>query len=117
MPDLVDTQATADSELIGPFQVPIPLRLSVADGHALVDAGGSNIAEIVHPGTDFYLRPTLGTWGTTITARTQHNLTGAVLTGVASEGAAQGFTPIALTVPTDVAIEFDITWQSCANSD
>jgi len=117
VPDLVDTQATADSELIGPFQVPIPLRLSVADGHALVDAGGSNISELVHPGTDFYLRPALETWGTTITARTPHNLTGAVLTGVASEGAAQGFTPIALTVPTDVAIEFDITWQSCANSD
>jgi hypothetical protein len=39
-----------------------------------------------------------------------------VLTGVASEGAAQGFTPIALTVPTDVAIEFDITWQSCTDN-
>jgi TQXA domain-containing protein len=116
VPDLVDIQATVDSELVGPFQVPIPLRLSVADGHALVDADGSNIAEIVHPGTDFYLRPTLGTWGTTITARTPHNLTGAVLTGVASEGAAQGFTPIALTVPTDVAIEFDITWQSCTDN-
>jgi TQXA domain-containing protein len=116
VPDLVDTRATADSELIGPFQVPTPLRLSVADGHTLVDADGSNLADIVHPGTDFYLRPAPGTWGTTITARTPHNLTGAVLTGVASEGAAHRFTPIALTVPTDVAIEFDITWQSCTNT-
>jgi TQXA domain-containing protein len=116
VPDLVDTQATADSELIGPFQVPIPLRLNVTDGNALVDADGSNIAEIVQPGTDFYLRPASGASGTTITARTTHNLTGAVLTGVASEGAAQRFTPIALTVPTDVAIEFDITWQSCTSN-
>jgi TQXA domain-containing protein len=116
VPDLVDTQATADSELIGPFQVPIPLRLNVTDGTALVDADGLSIAEIVHPGTDFYLRPASGASGTTITARTTHNLTGAVLTGVASEGAAQRFTPIALTVPTDVAIEFDITWQSCTNT-
>jgi hypothetical protein len=28
------------------------------------------------------------------------------------DGAAHRFTPIALTVPTDVAIEFDITWQA-----
>jgi TQXA domain-containing protein len=112
VPDLVDTRATADSELIGPFQVPIPLRLSVTDGHSLVDADGSSIAEIVHPGTDFYLRPAPGTSATTITATTPHNLTGAVLTGVASEGAAHRFTPIALTVPTDVAIEFDISWQA-----
>jgi hypothetical protein len=39
-----------------------------------------------------------------------------VLTGVASEAAAQRFTPIALTVPTDVAIEFDISWQSYTNN-
>jgi len=111
-PDLVDAQATADSELIGPFQVPSPLTLSVTDGHTLVDADGLHIAEIIRPGTDFYLRPAPGTSATTITATTPHDLTGAVLTGVASEGAAHRFTPIALTVPTDVAIEFDITWQT-----
>ena len=112
VPRLVDTHATADSELVGPFQVPIPLTLHVTDGHTLVDADGMNIAEILQPGTDFYLCPAPGTSATTITATTPHNLTGAVLTGVASEGAAHRFTPIALTVPTDVAIEFDITWQA-----
>jgi hypothetical protein len=112
VPHLVDTRATADTELIGPFQVPTPLTLSVTDGHTLVAADGSNIAGILHPGTDFYLRPAPGTSATTITATTPHNVTGAVLTGVASEGAAHRFTPVALTVPTDVAIEFDITWQA-----
>jgi len=112
VPHLVDNQATADSELIGPFQVPIPLTLSVTDGHTLVDADGSKIAGIVQPGTDVYLRPAAGTSATTITATTPHNLTGRVLTGVALEGASQRFTPIALIVPTDVAIEFDITWQA-----
>ena len=111
---LVESQATAESELIGPFQVPIPLRLSVTDGHKLVDADGLAIRDIVEPGTDFYLRPAPGTSATTMTmtAKTPHNLTGWVLTGVALGGASQRFTPIALTVPTDVAIEFDITWQA-----
>ena len=39
-PRLVDTQATAESELVGPFQVRIPLMLNVTDGHVLVDADG-----------------------------------------------------------------------------
>ena len=109
---LVESQATAESELIGPFQVPIPLRLSVADGHRLVDANGLATPDIVEPGTDFYLRAAPGTSGTTMTATTPHSLTGRVLTGVATEGSPQRFTPIALTIPTDVAIEFDITWQA-----
>jgi TQXA domain-containing protein len=111
-PQLVDTHATAESELIGPFQVPIPLTLSVTEGHTLVDADGLAICNIVQPGTDFYLRPAPGASATTVTAKTPHNLTGRVLTGVALEGAPQRYTPIALTVPTDVAIEFDITWQA-----
>lgn len=111
-PYLVDTQATAETELIGPFQVPIPLTLSVAKGHALVDADGAHIDSVISPGTDFYLRPAPGTSATTMTATTPHELGGRVLTGVAFEGASQRLTPIALTVPADVAIEFDITWQS-----
>ena len=110
-PELIDIRATADSELIGPFQVPMPLTLSVTDGHSLVDADGSEIGDVVQPGTDFYLRPAPGRSTTTMTATTPHNLTGRVLTGVALDSASQRFTPIALTVPTNVAVEFDITWQ------
>lgn len=109
---LVENQATADSDLVGPFQVPIPLTLSVTDGHTLVDADGAVIRDIVEPGKDFYLRPAPGTSATTMTAKTTHNLTGRVLTGVALDGAPYRLTPIALTVPTDVAIEFDIIWQA-----
>jgi hypothetical protein len=65
-PQLVDTQATAEPELIGPFQVPIPLTLSVTDGHTLVGTDGSKIDETVQPGTKLDLRPAPGTHTDTI---------------------------------------------------
>jgi TQXA domain-containing protein len=111
-PGLVDTQATAESELVGPFQVRIPLRLNATDGHTLVDADGFPIDDMIQPGTDFYLRRPPGTAATTLTATTPHNLTGRVLTGIALEGAPQRLTPVALAIPTDLAIEFDISWEA-----
>jgi TQXA domain-containing protein len=111
-PALIDTRAVAGSELIGPFQVRIPLALNVGDGHSLVDSDGFDLDGIVRPGTDFYVRPAAGTSSTTLTATTPQNHPGRVLTGVATEGAHQRFTPVALTVPADVAIHFDISWDS-----
>jgi TQXA domain-containing protein len=109
---LVDTQATAGPELVGPFQVRTPLTLNADDGHALVDSDGFAVEGVVQPGTDFYLRPAPGTSATTLTATTPDHLTGRVLTGVALEGATQRFTPVALAMTTDVAIHFDISWDS-----
>jgi hypothetical protein len=111
-PLLVDTHATTKSELIGPFQVRTRLMLSAADGHPLVDTDGFAIGGMIEPGTDFYLRRAPGTSATTLTATTPRNLHGQVLTGVAMDGASQGFTPVALAIPTDMAIEFDISWDA-----
>jgi TQXA domain-containing protein len=111
-PALIDTHAMADSELVGPFQVASPLALSVADGHQLVDADGFPIDGTVEPGTDFYLRRAPGTSATTLAATTPGDLRGRVLTGVALDAAAQGFTPVALAIPTEMAIEFDISWEA-----
>jgi TQXA domain-containing protein len=108
---LVDAQATAGPELIGPFQVRTPLALNAEDGHALVDSDGFAVHGVVQPGTDFYLRPAPGSSATTLTATTPHHLTGRVLTGVALEGASHRFTPVALAMSTDVAIHFDIRWD------
>ena len=110
-PGLVDTQATAASELVGPFQVRIPLRLNVTGGHTVVDADGFAIDDMIQPGIDFYLRRPPGASAMTLTATTPHNLTGRVLTGVALEGAPQRLTPVALAIPTEMAIEFDISWD------
>ncbi|ORX18628.1 TQXA domain-containing protein [Mycobacterium szulgai] len=109
-PQLIATDATADSDLVGPFQVRVPLNLTVGEDHALVDADGFVINDTVHPGTEFYLRRAPGTTAITLTATTPHTIVGRVLTGVALDGAPQRFTPVALAVPTDVTIEFEISW-------
>jgi hypothetical protein len=89
-----------------------PLALSVADGHQLVDGDRFSIGETVEPGADFYLRRAPGTSAATLTATTPRDLHGRVLTGVALGGAGQGFTPVALAIPTEMAIEFDISWEA-----
>ncbi|OSC24846.1 TQXA domain-containing protein [Mycobacterium vulneris] len=109
---LVDHHATADSGLVGPFQVRIPLILSANDGHELVDADGFAVAGAIEPGTDFYLRQAPDTSGITLTAKTVGDLHGRVLTGVALDEASQRFTPVALAIPTEMNIEFDISWQA-----
>jgi TQXA domain-containing protein len=109
---LIDSHAAAESEVIGPFQVRIPLMLSTTDGHSLVDADGFSIGGTIEPGTNFYLRRAPGTSAATLIATTTENLPGRVLIGVALEGASHRFTPVALAIPTEMAIEFDISWKT-----
>jgi TQXA domain-containing protein len=110
-PQLVTTHAVAEGDLVGPFQVRIPLTLKTTDGHALVNADGTTIDGTVQSRRDFYVRSAPGTTTTTLTATTTNSVAGRVLTGVALEAAPQRFTPVALAVPADVAIEFDIRWD------
>ncbi|WP_205873720.1 thioester domain-containing protein [Mycobacterium camsae] len=109
---LLDSAAVVDSELVGPFQVSIPLTLDLTGGRALVDADGAPITETIEPGADFYLRFTPGSSGITLTATTSHLLSGRVVTGVALAGPSHRLTPVALTTATRVTIEFDITWDA-----
>jgi TQXA domain-containing protein len=111
-PPLVDTYAVAESELVGPFQVRIPLMLSTTEGHTVIDADGFSISGTVEPGTDFYLRPAPGTSAAVVTATVPDHLPGRVLTGVAQDEASHRFTPVALAIPTEMAIEFEISWEA-----
>jgi TQXA domain-containing protein len=108
---LIDIEAVADGELIGPFQVSAPLTLTASDGHHLVDADGFAI-DAIEPRTDFYIRRAPGSTAATVTAQPSADLHGRVLTGVALDRAAQRFTPVALAIPTETAIEFDISWEA-----
>ena len=69
-------------------------------------------ARTVKPGTDFHLRHAPDTAGIRMAATTSHHLTGRVLTGVALAGPSHRLTPVAVTTPTHMTIEFDTTWQS-----
>jgi TQXA domain-containing protein len=109
---LVDTHAIVDSELVGPFQVRIPLALSATDGLALIDADGFAIDGTIEPGTDFYLRRAPDKSAAVLTATASEQLPGRVLTGVALEESSHRFTPVALAIPTEMAIEFDISWEA-----
>jgi TQXA domain-containing protein len=110
-PRLVAIHAVAELGMVGPFQVRIPLTLKVTDGHALVDADGAAIDGTLQPGSDFYVRPAPGASTTTLTATAVHPIAGRVLTGVALEEPPQRFTPVALAILADVAIQFDIRWD------
>ncbi|MDT5087452.1 MAG: hypothetical protein QOG47_159, partial [Mycobacterium sp.] len=110
-PALIDSHAVVDAELVGPFQATAPLTITATDGHRLVDADGFAI-EAVKPGSDFYLRPAPGSSAATLTGKTAADLHGRVLIGVALDPAAQRFTPVALAIPTETAIEFDISWEA-----
>lgn len=81
-------------------------------GHELADPDGFAIGEPIAPGTDFYLRPAPGISGITLTAKTVGDLHRRMLTGVALGEASQRFTPVALAIPTEMNIEFDISWQA-----
>jgi TQXA domain-containing protein len=111
-PSLIDTGAVAHSDLVGPFQVPIPLTLRASEDQALVDTDGLPIDDTIAPGTDFYLRQAPGISAATLTATIPHSLSGRVLTAVAPAQTAQRFTPIALTTPANAAIHFDISWDA-----
>ena len=110
-PKLVDTGAVVDGDLIGPFQVTTPLELSASDGHHLVDADGFAV-DSAEPGKDFYLCRAPGSTAATLTAKTESDLHGHVLTGAALDPAAQRFTPVALAIPTETAIEFELSWEA-----
>ena len=110
-PALIDTHAVADADLVGPFQVTAPL--TIAPRRTPPRRRG----RICHRcsrsrGSDFYLRRAPGSSGATLTAKTPADLHGRVLTGVALDPAAQRFTPVALAIPTETAIEFDISWEA-----
>jgi TQXA domain-containing protein len=111
-PLIVDTHATVDADLVGPFQVRIPLALSGTEDLPLIDADGFTLDGTIEPGTDFYLRRAPGTSTAILTATAPEHLPGRVLTGVALEGSSHRFTPVALAIPTEMAIEFEISWEA-----
>ena len=114
-PRLVSTDAVVESGLVGPFrlQTSDTTALTVAAGHAIIDADGIAVGDPIEPGTEFYLRPAPGSAAAMLTA-TVWGCGGRVLTGVARDEVAGQFTPLALTVPAQLLVDFTIEWQARA---
>lgn len=112
-PRIDATDAVIDAGLVG------PLRLQATDSAivtapgssaAITDADATPIDGPIAPGDPFYLR--LGdTDNITVTVSVPGHpdgFGGRVLTGVARDEASNRFTPLALAVPTQLIVEFDI---------
>ena len=106
---LIDTHAVADADLIGPFQV-LPADARAADGHSW--STRTDMPWIRSSRDRFLHSSSTGLIGRDIDRETPADLHGRVLTGVALDRAAQRFTPVALAIPTETAIEFDISWEA-----
>jgi hypothetical protein len=78
--------------MVGPFQERILLTIKATDGLVPVDGGSFAIEGIAKRLTDFYLRP-------------------------APHQAAHRFSPVALALSSDVAIECDIRWDGVCHPD
>ena len=68
----------------------------------------------VHPGTAFYLRPPRGSTSATVTMTVPGSADGyggRVLAGVARDESTSRFTPLALAVPAELVVDFDVDWS------
>ncbi len=115
-PRVTAAHATASDGLIGPF------RLAATDDVALEAAGvllvenasGAELTGPVSPGAGFYLRAEAGVTSATVTMTVPGNpdgYGGRVLTGVARDESSSAYTPLALAVPADLVVDFEIDWS------
>lgn len=113
-PALEYSAAEIDGDTLGPFQLVVAdtAAIAVSDG-SLVRGDGTPITGPLQRGEDFFLRIATGTTDVTLTVKVpgQHDgYGGRVITGVARDEADGRCTPLALAVPAQFVVEFDLTW-------
>ena len=110
-PELSAASATVVADRVGPFRLHAdwPAELTVDNG-LLVDAEGIPLGT-VEPGWQFWVQPHLGADAATVTA-TMTGAGGRVATGVAVDEADSALTPLALTRPVPMVVEFQLQWRN-----
>lgn len=115
-PSLLAEEAWVGADgLVGPFRLRASssAALAASGGHQVVGTDGSAIDRPVQPGEEFYVRASTASTGTTVIAKVpgeSNGFGGRVITGVARDEVAGGYTPLALAVPAQLMVEFDIDW-------
>jgi TQXA domain-containing protein len=115
VPALIAAGAVAEAGLVGPFQLVTAdvATVTVGDGCSVVDADGAAITEPVVPHEKFFVRVAAGAGATTLTVEIPgdpRGFGGRVVTGVARDEVAGTFTPLALAVPVQQIVEFELEW-------
>jgi TQXA domain-containing protein len=115
-PELSTVSATVVADRVGPFRLHAdwPADLTVDNG-LLVDAEGIPLGN-VEPGGQFWLQPYLGADAATVTA-TLTGVGGRVVTGVAVNEADSALTPVVLTRPVPMVVEFALRWRNALRTD
>lgn len=113
-PSLEASEAVTEGDLIGPFTLVTAdaAALTVSGGHTIVDAAGTVIGGPLKPQSKFFLRVSEGTVAVTLTVEVPGHINGfggRVITGVAQDEAGNT-TPLALAVPAQLVVEFDLRW-------
>lgn len=113
-PTLDISDAVSEGDLIGPFRLVTAdaAALRVSGGHSIVDADGIVIGAPLKPESAFFLRVSEGTGAVTLTIEVPGHINGfggRVITGVAQDEAGNA-TPLALAVPAQLVVEFDLRW-------
>jgi TQXA domain-containing protein len=115
VPSLIASDAVVDEGLVGPFELITAdaATVTVGDGYSVFDADGAVITKPVAPHQPFFLRVATGAGATTLTIEIPgdpRGFGGRVVTGVARDEVADTFTPLALAVPVQQIVEFEIEW-------
>lgn len=117
-PSLFTDQAVVGVDTVGPFRLDATssAALDSSEGY-LVSRDGSPVDGPLQPGEEFYLRIEPSSFGTTLTARVPGDASGfggRVITGVARDEVDGRYTPLALAIPAQLVVEFDIEWAASA---
>lgn len=113
-PSLHIDDAVLDTTIVGPFRLDVTDSASVTapEGHSVIDADGVVIDGPLDAGAEFYLHVPAGSEGVTLTVTVPgrpDGFGGRVITGVARDDDGS-YTPLALAVPAQLAVEFDLYW-------
>ena len=113
-PSLETSGAVVEGALVGPLRLITAdaAALKVSVGHSIVDAAGAVIDAPLKPESEFFLRVSEGAVAATLTVEVPGNpngFGGRVITGVAQDDAGNR-TPLALAVPAQLVVEFDLGW-------
>lgn len=113
-PSLLASSAVVEGAVLGPFRLAATdaATVRVSDG-LVVDADGAPINEPLEPGAEFFLQVLPESSAATLTIEVPgraDGFGGRVITGVARDEVAGGYTPLALAVPAQLVVEFDVEW-------